>query len=143
MRDAADDLVALHPHGRQVAVADAFDRERAGRIRTHAVAHRPAADARDIDRHLQERVEGRDLVHLAAADVHVVGERVRELGRDRADLPADAAEVVEEPSPVCRQLGEQRGQGEDVRAPIIPRATNQSVSESADPNAAPTMTSER
>ena len=81
-------------------------------------------------------------MHLAAADVHVVGERVRELGRDRADLAADAAEVVEEPRAVCRQLGEERGQGEDVRAPIIPRATGTRASAtSADPSAAPTITS--
>jgi hypothetical protein len=44
----------------------------------------------------------------------VVGERVRELGRERADLAADAAEVVEEPRSLLRQLGEKLGEPEDV-----------------------------
>jgi hypothetical protein len=44
-------------------------------------------------------------VHLAAADVHVVGERVRQLRRDRTDLTADPAEVLEQPRTVDRQLG--------------------------------------
>jgi hypothetical protein len=87
--------------------------------RPHAVADRPGADADDVDRLLQERVERDDLVHLAAADVHVVGQRVRELGRERADLAADPPEVVEQSRPVGRKLREERGQGEDVRAPII------------------------
>jgi hypothetical protein len=54
-------------------------------------------------------------VHLAAADVHVVGERVGEVRRDRPDLAPDAAEVVQQPRPVGRKLGEQRGQSQDVR----------------------------
>jgi hypothetical protein len=44
----------------------------------------------------------------------VVGERIRELGRERADLPADAPEVVEQPSSFLRQFGEQLGEPEDV-----------------------------
>jgi hypothetical protein len=36
----------------------------------------------------------------------VVGERVRELRRDRADLAPKAAEVVEEPRPLRRELRE-------------------------------------
>jgi hypothetical protein len=72
----------------------------------HAVADRSGADPEDVDRLLQERVEGHDLVHLAAADVHVVGQRIRELGRERADLTANAPEVVEQPRPVGRELRE-------------------------------------
>jgi hypothetical protein len=44
----------------------------------------------------------------------VVGERVGELGRERADLTADTAEVVEQPRPLLRQLGENLGEPEDV-----------------------------
>jgi len=44
----------------------------------------------------------------------VVGKRVRELGRERADLAADAAEVVEQPRPLLRQLRENLGEPEDV-----------------------------
>jgi len=58
-------------------------------------------------------------MHLAAADVHVVGERVRELGRQGSDLAADTPEIVEQSRPVGRKLREERGQGEDVRAAII------------------------
>ena len=68
--------------------------------RPEAVADGPGADADCIDRYLQERVEGDDLVHLATPNVHVVGERVRELRRDRADLAPDTAEVVQEPCPL-------------------------------------------
>jgi len=53
-------------------------------------------------------------VHLAAADVHVVGERVRELRGDRADLAADAPEVVQQARPLLRQLGKNLGEPEDV-----------------------------
>jgi hypothetical protein len=53
-------------------------------------------------------------VHLAAADVHVVRERVGELGRERADLAADATEVVQQPRPLLRQLGKNLGEPEDV-----------------------------
>jgi hypothetical protein len=58
-------------------------------------------------------------VHLAASDVHVVGEGVRELGRDRPDLAANPPEVVEQARAFGRKLGQERGQGEDVRASII------------------------
>ena len=59
-------------------------------------------------------------MHVAAAEVHPVGERVGELGRDRADLAADAAEVVEQPRPLRRQLLEQGGEPEDVHVrPMI------------------------
>jgi hypothetical protein len=93
---------------------------------SHAVADRSGADANDVDRLLEERVEGDDLVHLAAADVHVVGQRVGELGRQRADLATDPPEVVEQSRPVGRKLREERGQGEDVRAAII-AATRQAA----------------
>jgi hypothetical protein len=140
--DAADDLVTVHPHRGEIAVANACDFEHTLRMRMilnisvrmiltscgppHTVADRPGADADDVDRLLQERVERDDLVHLAAADVHVVGQRVRELGRQRADLAADPPEVVEQSRPVGRKLREERGQGEDVRAPII-AATRQAA----------------
>ena len=114
VRDAADDVVALHPHGREIAVADAGDRNCAVRPCAHAVADGAGAGARDAGRHLQEGVERYDLVHLAPADVHVVGERVRELRRDRADFSPDPAEVVEQPRPVDRQLGKDRCEGERV-----------------------------
>ena len=141
--DTAVDLVAVHPDRRQVAVADARDGElaRAG-PRAGAVAHRPGADANDVHRHLQERVERDDLVHLAAADAHVVGERVRELGRDRADLAANPPEVVEQPRARGRELREERGQGEDVRAPII-AAIRHAAYATAAPSAAPAITSVR
>jgi hypothetical protein len=109
--DAADDLVAVHPHRGEIAVPNACDFEHTLRMRMilsdgmrmiltacglpHAVADRPGADADDVDGLLQERVERDDLVHLAAADVHVVGQRVRELGGERADVAADPPEVVE------------------------------------------------
>ena len=144
MGDAADDRVALHPHRCEVAVADAGDRElsRAG-PRAHAVADRPGADAHDVHRLAQERVERDDLVHLAAADVHVVGDRVRELGGDRPDLAAHAAEVVEQPRPLDGQLGEERGQGEDVRERIIPVRARRAFAPNAIavPSAAPASTS--
>ena len=71
----------------------------------------------------EERVERDDLVHLAAADVHVVGDGVGQLHRDRPDLAADAAEVVEESCPLARKLGKQRCEpkhvhrGESIPAP--------------------------
>ena len=58
-------------------------------------------------------------MHLAAPDVHVVGERIRELRRDRTDLAAHASEVVEQPCALGRKLRQERGQGEDVRSAII------------------------
>ena len=53
-------------------------------------------------------------MHLAAADVHVVGERVGQLHRDRSDLAADASEVVEQARPLARKLGKQRCEPEHV-----------------------------
>jgi hypothetical protein len=44
----------------------------------------------------------------------VVGERVREVGRDRADLAADAAEIVQQARPLLRQVGENLGEPEYV-----------------------------
>jgi hypothetical protein len=44
----------------------------------------------------------------------VVGERVGELGRQRADLVADATEVLQQPCPLLRQVGENLGEPEDV-----------------------------
>jgi hypothetical protein len=120
VRDPADDRIALHPHRREVAVADARDRQLAGAgPPAQAVADRSGAHADDVDRLAEERVERDDLVHLAAPDVHVIGERVCELGRERADLPADPTEVVEQPRASGRQLREERGEGENVREPII------------------------
>ena len=82
------------------ATASAPVSETFGLARLDAVADRPGADAHDVHRLLEERVERDDLVHLAAADVHPVGERVGELGRDRPDLAADPAEVVEQVRPL-------------------------------------------
>ncbi len=89
----------------------------------HAVADRPDADPDGVRLHLEERVERDDLVHLPAADVHAVGNSVGELGCDRSDLPADAAEVVEEACPLGRQLLEERGELEDVDAAILAPGT--------------------
>jgi hypothetical protein len=44
----------------------------------------------------------------------VIGEGVRELGGDRADLAADAPKVVEQPRALLRQLREDLGEPEDV-----------------------------
>ncbi len=96
------DPVAAQQHRGELAVAEALDAEhrdavrvfalpREEVLRAHAVADRPDADAHRVRRHLEERVERDDLVHLAAADVHPVGDRVRELGRDRPDLAPDEA----------------------------------------------------
>jgi hypothetical protein len=49
----------------------------------------------------------------------VVGKGVRELRCERADLAANAAEVVEQPSPLRRQLGEKRWEAEDVDELIL------------------------
>ena len=109
VRHGGHDLVAAHHRGSEVAVADArhLDRARAlleQRAAAEAVADRPRADPDDVGRQAQVRVERGHLGHLAAADVHVVGERVRELGRDRAEVPADPAEVVEELRALARKL---------------------------------------
>ena len=127
MLDSRLDDVSAREHGREVAVAEALDPEHGHAVRVlllareqvlcaQAVADRPDADADGVGRHAEEGVERDDLVHLAAADVHVVGERVRELGRDRADLAADAAEVVEQARPLDREVLEQRDKAERVDA---------------------------
>jgi hypothetical protein len=59
----------------------------------------------------------------------VVGERVRELGRDRADLAADATEVVQQPRPLDRQERQEACQGEDVDAAILSGLSFTSYSE--------------
>jgi hypothetical protein len=44
----------------------------------------------------------------------VVGERIRELGRQRPDVAPDPAEVVEQARARRRKLGEEAGETEDV-----------------------------
>ena len=105
-------------------MAEACDLDRSWRAceklaRSVAIADRPRADADRVVRHLEERVEGDDLVHLATTDVHMVGERIRQLGRDRADLPPDMPEVVEQLRPLARQLGDQHGRREHVHEAIV------------------------
>jgi hypothetical protein len=85
-------------------------------LRAEAIADRPDADTDGLHRDLQEGVEADDLVNFAAADVHVIGERVRELGRQGADLAPDAPEVIEQPLPLRRKLWEERCEPEDVDA---------------------------
>jgi hypothetical protein len=87
-----------------------------------AVAHRADADANGVRPDAEERVEGDDLVDLPPADVHPIGDRVRELGRDRAGLAADAPEVVEQVSALGRELVEERGESENVDVVIIVEA---------------------
>ncbi len=83
-------------------------------FRAHAVADRADADPHRVGRHLQESVERDDLVHLAPPDRHVVGERVGELRGERADLAADAPQVVQKERPLLRQLRQDLGEPEDV-----------------------------
>jgi hypothetical protein len=54
----------------------------------------------------------------------VVGERVGQLGRDRADLPADAPKVVQQPRTLDRKLREQRCECEEVDAAILGSASS-------------------
>jgi hypothetical protein len=114
-----DDLVAPHQHRRAVAVAEAGNLDGARiclqqRPPTEAIADRPRADAHDVGGEAQVRVERDDLGDLAASDVHVVGERVGELRRHRADVAADPAEVVEQARPFERKrLEPGRHAGED------------------------------
>ena len=97
---------------------------------SQAVADRTDADADGIQRHAQERVERDDLMDLAAADVHVVGERVRELRRDGADLPPHAAQVVEQAGARGRQLRQELGELQDVdSADDKPRIAPQALPE--------------
>ena len=53
---------------------------------------------------------------VAAAQVHPVGERVGELRRDRPDLAPQAAEVVEQPRSLRRQLLQQPRESQHVHA---------------------------
>ena len=46
-------------------------------------------------------------MHVAVTQVHPVGECVGELGRDRPDLAAQPAEVVEQSRALCWQFLEQ------------------------------------
>jgi hypothetical protein len=83
-------------------------------LRAEAVTDRADADAHSVSRHLEEGVERDDLVHFPAPDVHVVRERVGELRGDRANLAANAPEVVQQARPLLRQLGKNLGEPEDV-----------------------------
>jgi hypothetical protein len=49
----------------------------------------------------------------------VVGEGIRQLGRERADLAADAPQVVEQARPVGRELGQELGEPQDIDARMI------------------------
>jgi DNA-binding MarR family transcriptional regulator len=117
----------MQHHRCEIAVAEARHLDRARgeqRTRSGAVADRAGAHADGVDGHLQEGVEGDDLVHVATAKVHPVGERIRELGGDRADLAPDAAQVVQQPRPLRRQLLEQAGEAEHVHLrPMIAHVT--------------------
>jgi hypothetical protein len=89
VRDAPGDLVAVQHDGREVAVAEARNLDGAvpeQLARAGAVADRTGADPNRVHGHLQEGVEGDDLVHVPPAQVHPVGERIREVRRDRPDL---------------------------------------------------------
>jgi hypothetical protein len=67
-----------------------------------------------VDGYPEVGVEGHDLVHVPATEVHRVGQRVGQLGGDRADLAPDPAEVVEELRALLRQLAEHGRELEDV-----------------------------
>ena len=88
-------------------------------LRAQAIAYRSDTDPNRICRDVQERVKGDDLVDFSTPDVHVIGNRIRKLGRDRPDVAANAPEVVEEPRPVFRKLGEDRRQLENVHRSIL------------------------
>src|SRR5919106_1832495 len=134
---AVDDLrldpVAPQEHRSEVAVPEALDAEDGHAVRrlllareqvprAQAVAHGADADADCLRRHLEERVERDDLVHLAAPDVHVVGDRVGELGRERPDLAPHPAEVVQQPRPLPREDRQKLGELEDVYGSMIVNA---------------------
>ena len=84
------------------------------------VADRSGADADRVGSNLEERIERDDLVHLAAPDRHVVGERVRKLGREWADLPPDPTQVVEQACPLDRKLREEGREPKDVHVRDCP-----------------------
>jgi hypothetical protein len=132
MNDLRLDAVAAHEDGRKLAVAEALDFNAFASsqtrlplflgeelLRTEAVADGADADANGVDRHLQEGIEGDDLVHFAATDVHVVGEGVGELGGQRADLVPHPPEVVEEARALALELGQELREAKDVHGPII------------------------
>jgi FdhD protein len=52
----------------------------------------------------------------------VVGDGVGELGRQRPDLASDAAEIVQQPGPLPRQLRQELGELEDVYGSMIVNA---------------------
>src|SRR5215207_1398287 len=85
-------------------------------VRAEAVADGADADANGVHRRVEERVEGHDLVDLASPDVHVVGDRVRQLGGDRADLAPDSPEIVEEPGARPRELRQELGEPQNIDA---------------------------
>ena len=58
-------------------------------------------------------------MHLAAADVHVIRERIRVLLRDRADLAPDTPEVLEQASALERQIRDQRSRSQNVHSAIL------------------------
>ena len=106
--DAPCDRLALEPHRCEVAMAEARDLQLACLdARAGTVAHRPRTDARRGQRNAKVRVEGGDLVHIAAPEVHRVGQRVGQFRRDRPDLAANPAEVVEEVGTRFRELAQQ------------------------------------
>ncbi len=122
--DAADDLVAVEDDRREVAVAEAGHLDRAGAEPLPGaarVADGAGAHTHRVDRHLQEGVERRDLVHVAVPQAHVVGERVGELGRDRPDLAAEATEVVEQAGALPRHRLEHAREAEHVHASSLIR----------------------
>ena len=137
MRHRGHDLVPARHRRREIAVPEARDLDRSRRrleqlASPEAVAHRSGADANGIRRNLQERVERDDLVHLAAADVHVVGDRVGQLHRDRSHLAANAPEIVEQAGSLARKLGKQRCEPEHVhRRESIPRSAASGAPSSA------------
>jgi hypothetical protein len=90
--------------------------------RAETVADRPRADSERVERLSEERIEGDDFVHVAAPDVHVVGERVGELRGERSDLTPDPTEIVEQAGPLARKRGKQRREPQDVDGAILCRA---------------------
>ena len=137
MRHRGHDLVPARHRRREIAVPEARDLDRSRRrleqlASPEAVAHRSGADANGVRRNLEERVERDDLVHLAAADVHVVGDRVGQLHRDRSHLAANASEIVEQAGSLARKLRKQRCEPEHVhRRESIPRSAASGAPSSA------------
>ena len=115
LRHARQDRVPARADGCDVAVAETGDLDDGEPVlcaflclgeqvaRAEAVANRAGAHPNAVVRQLEVRVERDDLRHLAAPDVHVVGERVGELGSHRPDATADRPEVVEQLGALARQ----------------------------------------